>query len=92
MICFILLAFLAISEGTEYRNGTQRSCAGTGGEHCVFPMDYYGTVYYSCIKEEGDWIDPWCATEVDSDGGYIGEWAECNSECPVCETTNRKNI
>ena len=91
MICLILLAFLAASsEVTGYHNGTQRSCAGQGGEHCIFPMDYYGTIYYACIKEEGDWIDPWCATAVDADGGYTGDWAECNSECPVCKTTNSK--
>ena len=43
-------------------------------------------------QEEDDFIDPWCASEVDSSGGYVGEWVECNSECPVCKTVDSNNL
>ena len=46
----------------------------------------------SLSQEEDDFIDPWCASRVDSSGGYVGEWVECNSECPVCKTVDSKNF
>ena len=90
MISLVILFLLGVSDAAQ--NGTQRSCAGTAGETCVFPFDYYGTVYYACVQEESEYLDPWCATHVDSEGSYTGDWAECNSECPVCETTSRNII
>ena len=44
------------------------------------------------VQEEDDFIDPWCATAVNSAGEYIGQWAECNAECPVCETKDHSKL
>ena len=52
-VCSLLaLLPLALGDGSAGPggNGTVRSCAGQAGESCIFPFDYYGTVYYACVK------------------------------------------
>ena len=86
----VILLFVQFSYSQSLENGTVRSCRGVDGSQCFFPFDYYGTVYYACIKEEDDFIDPWCATSVGSNNEYEGNWEECNSDCPVCKTVDSK--
>ena len=88
-IVILLFVHCSYSQSSP-ENGTVRSCRGVDGSQCFFPFDYYGTVYYACIKEEDDFIDPWCATSVGSNNEYEGNWEECNSDCPVCKTVDSK--
>ena len=47
----------------------------------LFPFTYKGTKYDTCITVEDN--QPWCSTEVDSTGHYIGsEWGYCSAGCP----------
>jgi len=52
--------------------------AKTGDCECIFPFTYpkTGKKYTSCTAD--DHTEPWCATKVDSEGTYVGEWANCN--------------
>ena len=50
---------------------------------CVFPFQYKGITYHKCTSiEDEENGQPWCSTEVDSNGIYIeGLWGYCNTEC-----------
>ena len=50
---------------------------GTFDKPCVFPFHYLGTQYLGCVYDGPD-HEPWCYTEVDSEGvGVLGSWGYC---------------
>ena len=46
---------------------------------CHFPFKYEGVTYNQCTKAKSARL--WCATQVDADGEYIGEWERCDDNC-----------
>merc|ERR1712227_570609 len=55
---------------------------------CVFPFVYHGVTYHQCTWTDSDirHNQPWCATRVDSRGGYISsEWGNCAPGCPTLD-------
>ena len=59
-------------------------CCTELGKSCVIPFHYGGINWTTCSSLDTD--DPWCATEVDEDGQYIGDnWGICNQHqnCPM---------
>ena len=45
---------------------------------CVFPFTYNDITYNQCTHYHDQ---AWCATEVDADGNYNGNWKVCNKNC-----------
>ncbi len=44
---------------------------------CVFPFEYLGIKYLSCVYDSYDY-EPWCYTQVDLDGlGVLSSWGYC---------------
>ena len=39
------------------------------GDPCVFPFQYAGVTHTACTYADSDL--PWCATQVDADGGVL---------------------
>ena len=59
-------------------------CTTTDGKQCVFPFRYNGVIYKGCTKVtwEGKYTNnPWCSTEVNEDGNYVGLWGNCSQSC-----------
>ena len=52
---------------------------------CIFPFTYNNITYNQCTKT-GHINQTWCATEVDADGNYNGNWKNCNENCKKGET------
>jgi hypothetical protein len=51
---------------------------------CVFPFEFYGTIYNECTWEAAYDDKAWCSTEVDSDGRFVqGKWGDCSLGCPI---------
>lgn len=51
--------------------------SGTFDRKCVFPFENLGKKHISCVYDASD-FEPWCATEVDSDGiAVTGAWGFC---------------
>lgn len=44
---------------------------------CIFPFRYNGVAYDRCTMVDQN--VPWCATAVDGEGNYVGEWGVCSS-------------
>ena len=69
-------------------------CVNTGTGNtaaCVFPFKYYDVEYNGCTNMGtggvGTWGDPWCATEVVSDGSFeinSGNWIACEESETTC--------
>lgn len=61
---------------------TSSSGSGTCG-NCVFPFTFSGRKHTTCTTIDGD-SAPWCATEVDANGGFIGgKYEYCTDpSCP----------
>ena len=54
------------------------NCKAKHGGQCVFPFIYNGITYFGCTLEGND--QPWCSTEVDSDGNHVdGKWVNCDN-------------
>ena len=53
-----------------------------GGEYacCVFPFKYGEITYNQCVNS--GYTQPWCATEVDSNGNYL-KWMHCDENCKI---------
>ena len=62
-------------------------CKTKGGpdpdKPCVFPFIFNGSMYNECPTVKYDQpYQPWCSTEVDSNGHYIsGKWGFCDRNC-----------
>ena len=57
--------------------------ATTIGSRCVFPFTYKGTTFNTCASaatSASSHPKLWCATGVDAEGNYDGNWANCG-EC-----------
>ena len=50
------------------------------GQVCIFPfIQSDGVEWTECTERDAD--QPWCATEVDSDGNIVtGKWGNCDTE------------
>ena len=56
---------------------------GTNAKPCVFPFRYAGVEYTECTPRDSDTGQPWCATEVDSEGWVVDhKWGDCDTGCP----------
>lgn len=51
------------------------SGGSANGEKCVFPFNYKGNTYYSCITIDD--VNPWCSTTTD----YSGRYGYCTGQC-----------
>merc|ERR1719460_1433824 len=55
-----------------------RTCGGTiGGLPCLFPFDFNGTVYNSCVPVENGGL-PWCATSYYKESREAADWGNCD--------------
>ena len=55
---------------------------------CIFPFNYDGVIYTSCIWEDAQYTDykPWCSTLVDKAGHHVtrqSKWGNCGPDCPI---------
>ena len=56
---------------------------GDAGKPCIFPFEYAGKTYDRCTTRDSDNGQPWCATQVDSDGYVVDNaWGDCLDGCP----------
>ena len=46
---------------------------------CHFPFKYKGSNYNQCTRDGHHQL--WCATQVDADGNYNGNWKNCDENC-----------
>ena len=46
---------------------------------CNFPFTYLGVTYKECTTVAHHKL--WCATQVDADGNYNGNWKNCDKDC-----------
>ena len=68
------------------------SSGGCG--NCVFPFIFAGRQHDTCTTIDGD-ENPWCSTQVDSDGVHVdGNWEYCSDSCPgtSVETTQQMTV
>ena len=78
-----MILFIIQKELTDI---THIFCTKQGGEMCHFPFKYNGTTYTSCsyilIDNFNLQGEPWCATEIESDGITVKEhmWSLCQDE------------
>ena len=61
---------------------------GSPNEPCIFPFNYDGVIYNSCIWEDAQYTDykPWCSTKVDKAGHHVtrqSKWGNCGLDCPI---------
>ena len=61
----------------------QNNCKTIEGTPCIFPFTFRSQQYTYCISGRKR-KQPWCPTEVDSNGNPVpGQWGECNEQCPT---------
>ena len=68
------------------------SSGGCG--NCVFPFIFAGRQHDTCTTIDGA-ENPWCSTQVDSDGVHVdGNWEYCSDSCPgtSVETTQQMTV
>ena len=57
------------------------NCLTTSGNYCIFPFQYAGRTYSTCITL-GSSESPWCSTKTDESGNHIAGSEEiCDSSC-----------
>ena len=62
-------------------------CKTEEGKLCVFPFKYNGATYTTCTTEDNGG-KYWCATEVNVNGGYNGNYGNCGSTCNIGNQVN----
>ena len=50
-------------------------------EECVFPFIYSEIEFNECTDFQNGGV-LWCATQVDGDGYYNGNYGTCSENCP----------
>ena len=71
-----------IIQGCGTKDGPESDANPDPYKACVFPFQYSGTSYQKCTTKYTKYTQPWCATEVDANGGYIeGKWGICDECC-----------
>merc|ERR1719158_539993 len=69
-------------EGGKNCTVTKDDIVRNGGPNCVFPWRYMGTLYNRCILKDSFFPGiPWCATELNSAGGFMGKRGNCEEGC-----------
>ena len=61
----------------------QNKCKTVDGEPCTFPFMFRSHEVKHCLSGTRR-TQPWCPTEIDSNGGPVpGKWGVCNEHCPT---------
>ena len=72
------------TESTDTSSPTTTDTKSVNCSQCVFPFIFFGIESDRCTTMDED-PDPWCATEVDSNGEYL-DWEYCTDpSCPGLE-------
>ena len=76
------ISSLPLSVITEVLSGSCRT-VGASGQPCIFPFIYRDVTYSHCISTDSDSGQPWCATQLDSEGWVVDHaWGDCDQGCP----------
>ena len=74
------------SEDYEQCIALENGCKTVDEKPCIFPFMHRGKEVNNCISGIRR-RQPWCPTEVDSNGVPVpGKWGTCDDQCPTSTT------